>query len=366
MEKIKLVQIIADSQMGGGPNQVLGLLQNIDRDKYDCYLICPTGILTRNAEKLPKVTIINLPFKTKFDLQTILALKRELQRIQAKDNPFAKMIIHSHGPRAGLFCSLVDPKDATKIFTEHNYTQFYHLSNWFNSFVQAQMMDSVYRKNDCIIAVSTAVKQYLSKIKVNKSKVVVIHNGFDPIDYKRTSGKREDIIIGTVGSLNPMKGQKYLISALPEILKKYPNVRLEIVGEGPEKDNLITEARRLNVSKRVALLGMKTDLDEYYSRWRVFALPSVSETFGLVILEAMSAGLPVVATKSGGVADIIKDKMNGLLVERNNPTVLAKAIIQVLDNPELAENLTKNASKELPNFSWKVAIEKLEEIYKNA
>ncbi len=363
MQKIKLIQIISDSEIGGGSTHVLGILQNIDKNKFDCYLICPAGFLSKNARGIKEVKVANLPFRSKFDFKTILDLKKELCKIQSSDNPFTKLIIHSHGPRAGFFSNIAAPKSAAIIFTEHNYTKFYRLPGLLDGFIQAQMMNFVYRRSDHIIAVSSSVKEYLSGIKVPADKVSVINNGIDLNEKLAIKNTSRDLIIGTIGNLNPQKGHIYLIRALPYIIKKYPTVKLEIIGEGSERDNILAEIRRLNLQKNVSLLGHKIGLPKYLSNWDVFVSSSISETFGISILEAMNNHIPVVVTKSGGVTDIVRDKMNGLLVERKNPELLAKAIVELLSKPTLAANLAKNALKDLPKFCWPSVIEKLEDLY---
>jgi glycosyltransferase involved in cell wall biosynthesis len=201
--------------------------------------------------------------------------------------------------------------------------------------------------------------------KVPAGKAVVIFNAFESKSDKKTKKISDDPVIGTIGNLNSQKGQKYLIRALPSVLKKYPTAKIEIIGEGKERNSLVTETKRLNLQGKVTLLGKKTDLQKYLSDWTVFVLPSISETFGIVILEAMDAGIPVVATKSGGTTDIVKSGVNGLLVERKNPESLAKKIIKILDKPELAGDLTRNALKDLPRFSWTTIIGKLEDLYQS-
>jgi glycosyltransferase involved in cell wall biosynthesis len=369
MEKIKLVQVIGDSEMGGGPTHILGILKNIDKEIFDCYLICPNGFLSREAEKVPSVTVVKLPFASKFDIKTIMGLKKELSRIQALDNPFAEMIVHSHGPRAGFFAALETPASVTKFYTEHRWDGDYHLTNFINEFVQKQMLKFVCDKADQILAVSSSVKDFLiKKLSVTENKIIILSNGIEIEKNTGTKRKRPvdgTFVIGTIGTLNIQKGQKYLLEAMPSVLKKYPLLQLEIIGAGEEEKNLKLKAKNLNIEKNVLFLGKQKDVYKYLNNWDLFVLPSVAETFGIVLLEAMQAGVPVVASNVGGVVDIIKNKENGILVKSKNSKLLAKAIIDLLDEPNLADKLRGNAFLTLKKLEWSSVIKELENIYKN-
>lgn len=357
MEKIKIVQIIADSKVGGGSNHVIQILKNLDKNKFDIYLVCPRGYLLFEAEKLG-VNVKVLKFQSKFDLETILKLKKTFEEIQSSGNPFAKMIVHSHGPRAGFFTSLVAPHASVKIYTEHLYTSEYQLKNSFNGFLQSQMISYVYRQSDTVVAVSSAVKKYLLNRGVTESKIALIPNGIN-IKAEHVGVKRSTYRIGTIGNLVLQKGQKYLIQALSKIVEKYPDTTLEIVGEGPLKESLQREIDGLNLSKKVILSGEKKNL----SSWDIFVLPSISESFGIVILEAMNEGVPVVATCVGGTSDIIKSGENGLLVPSRDKDKLASAVIKLFRDRELGQDLVVNAYKTLKNFDWSQIIKKIEKLY---
>jgi len=367
-KRIKLVQIIADSELGGGPAHVLGILKNIDKNKFGCHLICPKGYLANEAKLINGLNVINLKFGSKFDIQTIQSLKKELEKIQSSSDPFAPMVVHSHGPRAGLFASLVAPTSTKKFFTEHNYTAGYRISNRINDFVQRQMMSFVYRKSNRVIAVSSAVKSYLLSQKVSKEKIEIIHNAVNMEDFAGEKKKEfgEAPVIGNISNLLKQKGQIYLIRALPKILEKYPAATVQIVGEGEERINLEREIQTLGLGEHVVLLGQKKDAKKYLSDWDIFAFPSTAEPFGIAILEAMQAGVPVVASKVDGIVDIIENNKNGILVESKDPQKLADAILMLLDNSKLSERLTSQAFKDLKNFDWQVKIKEIESSYLNS
>lgn len=363
--KIKLIEIIADSSLGGGPRHVLDLIKNIDKEKFDVYVICPGGYLSAEAKQLKSVTVYNVDMRSKFDLIALWEIKRIINKIRAEKDPFGPLIVHTHGARGGLLGRLASPSAAKKVHTEHSFNSAFHLENPINEWVQKKIIQRQNHHSDLIIAVSGSVHDFLVKGKMAPSKqIVVIPNG---IDLKKTDNSRQITVrdhkapvIGTVGNLNFQKGQIYLIQALPLVLKKFPLATLEIVGEGAERSVLEAEIKRLNIERHVTLFGHRNSLEKYYKDWSVFVLPSISETFGIVVLEAMKNGLPVVATRVGGIPDIITQNKSGLLVEPRNEKALAQAILKILESPALAAKLKREGLSRVKDFDWKEIIKKIE------
>jgi len=369
--KIKVVQVIADSDIGGGPAHVLGILKHLDRDHFDPYLICPAGNLSSEAKSIPGVQVFNVTMKSKFDFSAFFEIKKRLHQIQAQNYPFAPMIAHFHGARAGFLGRFVMPRHIVNIYTEHSIDKNYHLANPINEWIQKKMTARLNQRSNLVIAVSSSVENFLLKKNLSpKGRTIVIPNGLDLETFANhiTNSKRVDTvhhapIIGSIGSLNRQKGYTYLIEAMTKVLKHFPLATLEIIGKGPEEDNLKREIRDNNLERHITLLGEKKEIQSYLKNWDVFALPSISETFGIVVLEAMKAGIPVVATKVGGIKDIIEDKESGLLVESKNPHKLADSIIDLLQHPVLASKLKRNGLNRVEDFDWKRVIKKIESAY---
>ena len=369
--KIKLVQIIAEKDaVGGGPKHVLGILNNIDQTKFDLFLICPAGELSKEAKKIKAVEVFNLDMDSKFNLFAIMKIKKYLSQIQAQGNPFGPMIVHTHGPRAGLLGRESIKAGMISVYTEHIWGPGYHLENRFNEMLQKKMLRKLNSKTHLIIAVSNSVKKYLIDEKMAlEERIIVIPNGITitsnlkPQTSKIRRQNYNNQIIGTVGSLKKVKGQIYLIQAMPEVIKKFPHLMLEIVGEGEERGNLEEEIKNLKLERHITLLGQKNDIEKIISRWSVFVLPSISETFGISILEADAFGIPVVASNVGGVTDIIKDKKTGILVEPTKPQQIARAIIKLIEHPAYAAKLARQGRERVKDFEWKKIIKRLESEY---
>lgn len=370
LNKIKIVQVIADSDLSGGPKHVLGLLDNLDKDKFDCFLICPAGQLSVEAGKIPKVEVINVVMKSKFDIISMFEIHGVLEKIRASEDPFGPMIIHLHGTRAGLLGGFAVKRNMPIVYTEHRYDADYHLKNPINEVLQKTILKMLFKRSKSIIAVSSSVRDFLIRSGiVAKEKVHIIPNGIDlgigkeGLGTKKIKEGNKAPIIGTVGNLNVQKGQRYLIQAMLVILEHYPLATLEIIGKGPLREDLESLIQDLKIESRVTLLGMKKDVFVHLKHWDVFVLPSIAETFGIVLLEAMQAGVPVVASKVGGILDIIDHKSEGILVPPRNPAEIAEAVQEILDHPALAAKLKKAGKDRVKDFDWKKVIKEIEELY---
>lgn len=367
--KIKLVQIIADSDLSGGPRHVLGLLSSINRSKFECFLICPNGNLSREAKEISRLEVINIEMSSKFDLVAMSSINKILSQIQSQNNPFGPMIVHTHGTRAGFLGRMSLPKGVLSVYTEHRWDADYHLENRINEWLQLYWLKRLNQKTHLIIAVSNSVRDFLINRKLAPdARIRVIHNGIDLQNakskmQKAKNSKGNHFIIGNVGNLNHQKGHEYLIEAMPEILEHYPHAMLEIIGEGEERKNLESKIQDLKLERHVTLLGKQVDPMSFMAKWDLFVLPSVAETFGIVVLEAMSQKLPVVATQVGGVPDIIKHNKNGILVSPHSPESIAEATIELLSHPAKIEQLARNASEKVKDFDWKKIVGKVEREY---
>jgi len=172
-------------------------------------------------------------------------------------------------------------------------------------------------------------------------------------------------IVGTIANFYPEKGLAYLIKAAKIMNKNAmaPEAIFVVIGEGRERKMLGNMIRERNLENRFFLVGAVPDAAKYLKAFDVFALPSIKEGFPYVLLEAMSAGLPVVSSLVGGTPEIIKNGEDGFLILSKNPKILAERIADILDNPELAEKLSRKAEEKVREFSVERMIAETERVY---
>lgn len=227
-----------------------------------------------------------------------------------------------------------------------------------------------FRKAQFVIALSDSLAENTRRIGINPDKIIVVPNGVDT--NKFTSGsievRRSTRIILFVGSLIERKGVRYLLSAMPKVIREFPNIKLVIIGEGGEEVNLKNQLESTGITNQVDFLG-KLPPDEialWMRRASLFILPSLEEGLGVVLLEAIASGTPCVASSVGGIPDIITPEI-GRLVSAGQPEQLSDAIIELLSNEELLEQMGSSARRRAMDiFSWDVVADKIYSIYAKA
>lgn len=213
--------------------------------------------------------------------------------------------------------------------------------------------------------------------QLSRDNITVIPNGIDPDKVKRIPAgeflkKKYQVdgpVVLFVGRLVREKGVQVLLKAAPRILKRHPNVRFIIAGSGYFRDELESLSDSLGVSQHVTFFGQANDNDltELYSLASVLAIPSLYEPFGIVALEGMACGLPVVASDAGGLADIFDSGHDGILTQTGNASSLAGGILNVLGNPSISARLGKAARKKvLSSYTWEAISERTLAEYESA
>ncbi len=233
------------------------------------------------------------------------------------------------------------------VITEHDPFRLKGYKRW----IKEKLMKKV---KTVIVASDAAKKLVVEENLVMESQVTVVRNGIDTEEFALESKQdaRAEFrrlhfgndaygkIILCVAELHERKGQKYLIEAMKSVLGEFPDMRLVFVGDGPSRAHYEKLASYLG--ERVIFLGRRKDVAQLMTASDIFVLPSIREAFGLVLLEAAIAGLPVVATNVGGIPEIIENGKSGILVEPKDSEDLALAIKLLLKNPQDTQTLCKN------------------------
>lgn len=215
------------------------------------------------------------------------------------------------------------------------------------------------RLADTVVAVSQDVREGLTGFYgINGENIIVIENAIDAqriaaeaasverVALRETLGSPPGIfLIGCVAVLRRQKGQLYLINAMPAVLAAVPDARLVLIGDGEGRQEIEDRVQELGLVEAVHFLGWRSDATKILAALDVFVLPSLYEGLPLALLEAMAAGLPIVATNVDGTRDALENRTSGILVESMNSPALASAIIEVASNPQLARSLAQSAQE---------------------
>jgi glycosyltransferase involved in cell wall biosynthesis len=207
-----------------------------------------------------------------------------------------------------------------------------------------------YTKNvDAIIAISEAVKNVLVEGGIDTKLIRVIPAGIDFSPYEDRSSKdylcrelsfnRDDFLVGIVAQLSDDKGHKYLIQASKHLREHTPKIKIIIVGEGPLRMELNKLVKEIHGEDMVFFMGFREDIPQILKSLDVFVLSSEHEGLGSILMDAMAYRLPIVATRVGGIPEVIEHRKTGLLVPPQRPNSLAKAILKIYEDRELAKQL---------------------------
>jgi sugar transferase (PEP-CTERM/EpsH1 system associated) len=203
---------------------------------------------------------------------------------------------------------------------------------------QERLVRWVSKLASCFVCVSNDSADYVRELGVPADRVSTIHNGID-LDRFAYTGPQPDGPIVTVARLSPEKDIANLLHALQRAADVATDIRLEVAGDGPCRDELQTLAADLKLQEHVHFLGAVNDVPSLLARARLFVLPSQTEGVSLTILEAMARGLPVVATRVGGNPEVVADGQTGLLVPARAPAALAAALVQLYRDAEQCRRL---------------------------
>ena len=295
------------------------------------------------------------------------------------------IIIHAHGPiECYAAIKAKTQRDFPLIFTMHDIVY----KEWYKYF--KKVIDNI-NSVDGIYTLSNYMRKYLSDYGIEKNKVEVIPGGIDReifdvkrIKYdeieklrKRLGISKQERIIFYPSRIDPLKGIDILIKSLDYINRKY-SVKLLLTGGPSLKDTHLRLEEVINYEKRIKtikntnviwgseILGNINyqDLPALYYLSDITAIPSLSEPFGMVALESMSMGTPVIASNTGGLKEIITDHFNGILITPGDYKELADAIIELIKNTQLHESISKSSYHTAERYSFNNIVKKIIAFYK--
>ena len=253
------------------------------------------------------------------------------------------------------------------LISESRKTHTSFRAKFFRPFLKnvLRISDSLVTSSEFLI---DEIEEYL--VKVDRKKLKIIHEAVDATKFKPKISNPENVVL-TVARIDPVKGLENLINSIPLILKKIPNVKIKIIGSIRSRNyflllkNIIIE---LKCEKFVEFVGPipHDELPNLLSNSKIFILTSKTEAASISTLEAMATGLPVIVTKVGGMLSLIKNGINGFLVESDNPEAVAEKAIKLLTDDSLRAEIGKNARETIEKkYSWDSFIDGLTNLFQN-
>ena len=335
----RVTQVASNPEFAGLERHVASLIATLQRvgDVEPSLVVFHDGRLVEEVRGLG-VPVEVVPLRWAFDTTAITRLARILRSWNID-------CLHSHGYKANVIGALAARRADIKaiVRTEHSRMEPFQgfdrlkmetyeaLNTWVGN-----------RLTDRIITVSDELRRHLAP-RYPKKTLVTVHNGIPTLEAGNPQilqAKRASLgvdqsapLIGIVGRLMPVKSYSDFLKAAALIYDKRPDTQFLVAGDGPLSDSLKEEAMELGLASVIHFLGFRTDVRDWMATLDLLVFSSLSEGVPYSLLEAMSLGVPVVATAVGGLSEIIEDGVTGLLVQPKDPEALAHACLELLNDP---------------------------------
>lgn len=375
---IRLAYVLTPITFGGAEKVSLNFLSNFDRELIDLHLIA----LVRPWEKPPllleEVKRLGLEYTTlPTRIHPGIDPFRILRAIWALYRIFRKLrfdLLHTHGYFADI-CALPIARlyRIPSISTCHGFIDI----DWN---LQLYNRLDLWALKLCsrIITVSDDLRDGLKKSGIDKENISVITNAVpllpsglkndnDSISFRQQHGvSTEEFVFAFVGRLSEEKGLRYLLEAFAGLIQQADHAKLVLIGEGPQRQMLEHSVTELELEQRVLFTGFQKQISPWLEIANCFVLPSLTEGTPMALLEAMAAGVPVVATSVGGVPDVITNDVNGLLVPSEDADAFRDGMARIILNPDLREKYSSEARKTIEiHYSVEPWCKKILSIYRD-
>ena len=344
---------------GGAENGIINLANHMNRDRFTVSICSFVKNGTREKHLKKDVTLFTVDKKPGNDLTLPLRLAKLFKS-------FRPDIVHTHA-WGTMFEGFLGARFARVPFLvhgEHGTIERRTINRYFQRIIWGYF--------DAVLSVTHNHKKKLSKsIGFPEQKITVLQNGvntdlFHSMPGTRIFGMKDKYIIGTIGRLVPVKNQALLLKAFAEAKKNNDNLFLVIVGEGPLENSLKEQVHNLKITDDVLFTGRRFDIPQVLNSLDLFVLPSLSEGMSNTILEAMSCGLPVIATRVGGNPELINYRENGILVESDSLHQMADAILKTAREPDFRRRLSEQARSDIgATFSLRGMVDRYQTFYQN-
>ncbi len=360
MTPLTVLHVNTEHGLRGGEIQNLHLADGLSRRGHRCILaLQEESALGERAEE-HGLDVRRRPMQGEFDPMAVAWLSGLIQQ----ERPHVMHYHTSHAVTLGTLARL-GRRGPTTVATRR--TSFPTRRNPLFRLKFSYRLDHV-------IAVSGSIKKDMVDAGLAPSRISVVHSGIDlarfrqqpdGAEFRRELGVGPDeLLLGCVGALAPQKGHEHLLRAMATLSTSFPQLHLALLGEGDRQEYILDEARNLGIGDRVHLAGFREEIPEANAAFDVAVLPSVAgEGSPAVVKEAMAMGVPVVATRIGGVGEILENNRQGLLVPPDDEAALADALGSLLRDPERRRTLGAAGRSRVEEFSMEQMIRRTEDVY---
>ncbi len=362
--KISVMQLVYSLHMGGSEKVAFDICTHLNPDQF-APRMCGLDLEGSLTDELEKAGV---PYDSLHRQGLERDVFRRLYRL-VKEQRID--VVHTHHFTQLFFAALPARLAGARIVhTEHEYFSY------SQSAMPRRLIRTLLRFCDAMTAVGPEVAEYFVKTAgIPRRLITIVPNGVDVtgFEFDRDTARRElglnadEIVIGTVGRLEPEKDQITLLDAFRQLQMRHPRARLIIAGDGSMADQLKSHADRIGAAAAIRFLGYRRDIARLLAAMDVFLLTSIREGLPVSLIEAMAARRPVVASSIGSVRDLISDGKTGLLVAPGNVDGFRAAIERLIDDSSLRQNFVERARATIEaSFSLPAVISAYETLYRSA
>lgn len=357
---MRILHVDTGRSWRGGQQQVLYLNRELTRLGVDCLLVCTKGGELEKRARKAELNVRGLSLRGEWDILSAFAISRLLKSFGA-----THLHLHSsHAQGIGMIAAKIAGFKNVIVTRRVDFPIRDHLANRW------KYGPGVGR----FIAISRAIAKMLEEFGVPPERIRLVPSGVDPdraapgsgAAFRRELGlKPGQPLIGNIAHLADHKGQRYLIEAIPEVLKRHPEARFVIVGEGELEGELKKLSADLDLGGNLVFTGFRNDVDAVMDALDVFVMSSHMEGLGTIVADALAARRAVVATRAGGIPEIVEDGVDGLLVPPRDFGAMAEAIVRLIGDASLRARLGEaGRAKVLRSFSAEATARGNLEVYR--
>ena len=330
----RVLIVIPSLEQGGGQKFVVDLAAGLDEEKFCVKLLVfypNTGSIFDKEVARLNIDTVYLDKSKGFSGAFARKVKSEIVK-------FSPDVIHTN-LHSMLYLFPSYKRNQIKIHTVHT------LAEKESCGLQRLVRFVAYKIMGVVpVAICDTVAESISSVHgLKKKKIPIVYNGVDCARYDLPKIESTDIRLVTVGSIYEVKNYLFLVECFAKLLQSVPNLRLRIVGDGVQRTELEEKITTLGISNKVEITGVVSNVETYLADADLYVATSLFEGLPLSMLEAMSAGLPIVSTAVGGVPDVVKDGANGLLVKSGDGDAFVDACKQIVENEKMRKEFSVNA-----------------------
>ncbi|WP_299755818.1 glycosyltransferase family 4 protein [uncultured Pontibacter sp.] len=358
---MRVLHLVSEKTWRGGEQQVAYLIEELQQQGIENFVCCRKGSAFHRFCQQQHIPHLALPFANELDVVTALRVKTYSKRNQVD-------LMHVHSGHAHAISVVSHVLGNTLPIILSRRVDFPVKNNALSR------LKYNYKGIKRVVCVSDKIKEVVSQSLQHPELCVTVHSGIDLSRFESSSKSGElhrefnlnpaAPLIGNVSAIAPHKDYYTFIDTAELLLKLHPNAVFFIIGDGPLRQEIQAYAQQKGLQKHIIFTGFRKDVPQILPELDVMLVTSETEGLGTTILDAFACRVPVVATMAGGIPEIVRNEITGLLAPIKSPAILAEKVHQVLTNPAIRDRITQGATQLTQEFSKKNTASRTLAVYK--